>query len=205
MLLHLAPKCLGGILPGAGNGSGVILSSAVEGGRGLGFDPATAFLNADGVNAVFSFLNSDTDTKVISTPRAVTLDNETGHLVGYSCLSNLFDHRWHARFARWFAGHYTNLGTILNVTPHISANDDIQLRIQPEVSSLAGTATKTVAGVVNQADIFDFRRIDTQVLIPSGNTLVMGGLLQNDVTKGSTKVPLLGDIPVLGLCLPQQV
>jgi general secretion pathway protein D len=99
---------------------------------------------------------------------------------------------------------YTNLGTILKVTPHISANSTISMRVIPEVSSFFGTATKTVSGTLNQADIFDVRHIETQVLIPSGNTLVMGGLVSDDRTKGYTKVPLLGDIPFLGAAFRSQ-
>jgi type II secretory pathway component GspD/PulD (secretin) len=46
--------------------------------------------------------------------------------------------------------------------------------------------------------LFDYRRIETQVLIPNANTLVMGGLVKDSPTAAYTKVPLLGDIPVLG-------
>jgi type II secretory pathway component GspD/PulD (secretin) len=90
------------------------------------------------------------------------------------------------------------LGTILKVTPRISANNYINLRVVPEVSDLGGTITKTVSGLTSQADFFDIRKIDTRVLIPSGNTLVMGGLVSDQSSKGNTKVPFLGDIPLLG-------
>ena len=57
---------------------------------------------------------------------------------------------------------------------------------------------KIVAGKVNEADIFRTSKIDTSVIIPSGNTLVMGGLVTDATFKNYTKVPLLGDIPGLG-------
>jgi type II secretory pathway component GspD/PulD (secretin) len=168
-----------------------------------GFDPATFFLNADGVSAVLSFLNTDADARILSTPRAVTLDNQ---------LAVLSVTRAQPIFATTAGTQgspggsqvtYTNVGTILKVTPHISANNTINLKVVPEVSDVAGIATKTVAGVVNQADIFDVRRIETQVLIPSGNTLVMGGLVSDSTTKGNIKVPILGDIPLLGVAFRQ--
>jgi type II secretory pathway component GspD/PulD (secretin) len=84
------------------------------------------------------------------------------------------------------------------VTPRISANDYIWLKVIPYVSSFFGTSTKTIAGQVYQADIFDSRHIDTQVLIPNANTLVMGGLVKDSPNSKYTKVPLLGDIPGLG-------
>ena len=93
---------------------------------------------------------------------------------------------------------YTNVGTTLLVTPRISANDKIWLKITPEVSSFAGVDSLTVGGLTYQADLFDYRSFDTQVLIPNAHTLVMGGLVQDNPITTSTKVPLLGDIPYLG-------
>jgi type II secretory pathway component GspD/PulD (secretin) len=60
-----------------------------------------------------------------------------------------------------------------------------------------------VAGELNEADVYSIRRIDTQVMIPSGNTLVMGGLINDQTTKAHTKVPLLGDLPGIGLVFRQ--
>ena len=90
------------------------------------------------------------------------------------------------------------MGTILQVTPRISANDKIWLKVTPQVSSFAGVSSQTVGGVTFQADLFDYRSFDTQVLIPNAHTLVMGGLVQDNPISSSTKVPLLGDIPYLG-------
>ena len=58
--------------------------------------------------------------------------------------------------------------------------------------------SKVVAGQTYQADEFDMRHIDTQVMIPDGNTLVMGGLVEDNPTAGWTSVPVLGNIPYLG-------
>ena len=94
---------------------------------------------------------------------------------------------------------YTNVGTVLTVTPRISANDYIWLRVVPDVSSFFGQrAPKPSAAQTYSADIFDFRHIETQVLIPNANTLVMGGMVTDSPTSHTTKVPVLGDIPVLG-------
>ena len=192
-----------------GTTDGNVLNSVVgNGGFGLntakGLFPATAFLNADGVSAVLSFLNSDLDATVISTPRAVTLDNETAKLSVTTAYPIFKATAGTQGSPGGSEVTYTNLGTILYVTPRISANNTISLKVIPEVSSLFGTSQKVVAGLVNQADIYDVRRIETQVLIPSGNTLVMGGLISDDRSKGYTKVPLLGDIPFLGAAFRSQ-
>src|SRR5438045_231686 len=72
------------------------------------------------------------------------------------------------------------------------------MRVVPEVSRVFDTVTKTVNGQTSQADEYDIRKMETRVMIPRGNTLVLGGLVQDDVRNGSTKVPLLGDVPFLG-------
>jgi type II secretory pathway component GspD/PulD (secretin) len=164
-----------------------------------GFNPATAFLDADGVNAVFSFLNKNAEAKVISAPRTVTLDNEPARIevTRASPIINVT-----AGTANTTGGSqitYTNLGIILNVTPRISANNYVNLRVVPEVSRIFDTVTKSlgVSGIF-QADEYDIRRMETRVMIPSGNTLVLGGLVQDDIRVQNTKVPLLGDIPFMG-------
>jgi type II secretory pathway component GspD/PulD (secretin) len=163
-----------------------------------GLDPSTAFLNADGVSAVISFLNQDADAQIIATPRVVTLDNETAH-IEVTRASPIFNSTAGTQGSPGGSTvTYTNLGTILDVTPHISANDYISLQVAPEVSDIFDTVTKTVAGVINQADEYDFRRVNTRVLIPNANTLVMGGFIKNNTANAYTKVPFMGDIPILG-------
>jgi type II secretory pathway component GspD/PulD (secretin) len=163
-----------------------------------GFNPGTAFLDADGVKLVFSFLNTYSDAKVLSAPRVVTVDNEPAHIAvtRASPIINVT-----AGTANTTGGSqitYTNLGVILDVTPRISANNYVNLKVVPEVSRIFDTVSKTIGGELYQADEYDVRRIETKVLIPSGNTLVMGGMIQDDIRDAGNKVPLLGDIPVLG-------
>ena len=82
--------------------------------------------------------------------------------------------------------------SILNVTPHISANNYVNLKVTPEVSRIFDTITRSVGpNGVFQADEYDIRKIDTRVMIPSGHTLVLGGLVQDDVRNATTKVPML--------------
>ena len=177
--------------------SGVLANPAVVASTVGGFGPE-GFLNADGLSAVISFLNSSSDAQIVSTPRVVTLDNEMATIAvtrGYPVFNVTAGT---ANTAGGSSVGYTNVGTVLNVTPRISANDQIWLKVNPEVSSFAGVQSQTVGGLTYQADLFDFRRFNTQVLIPNAHTLVMGGLVQDNPISTSTKVPLLGDIPGLG-------
>src|SRR6478736_278261 len=165
---------------------------------GGGFNPATAFLNADGVSAAISFLNLSGDTKVVSEPRMVTLDNQKA-TIDVGLLYPIVNVQ--ASTANTTAGSqisYSNLTVNLDVTPRIAANNYIELKVMQGVTRLGSKVTSTVSSEVNIVDSFLSRKLDTTVLIPSGNTLVMGGLVQDENKTESTKVPIMGDIPVLG-------
>ncbi len=173
-----------------------------------GTTPDIGFLNASGLSAVLSFLNSSADAQIMSTPRIVTLDNEEAQLSvtrGYPVF-NVSAGSQNSSGGSSVA--YSNVGTILHVTPRISANDYIWLKVRPEVSSFFGNFSQTTGGGTTAAGnpttqtltapIFDVRTMTTQVLIPNSNTLVLGGLVQDNPKGTYTKVPLLGDIPGLG-------
>ena len=187
----------------SGSSVSTVLNSIIgAGGLGAttagGFSPETFFLNADGVHAVVSFLNTYAEAKVISAPRTVTLDNETAKIevTRASPIINVT-----AGTANTTGGstiQYTNLGVILNVTPRISANNYVNLKVTPEVSRVFDTINRKVGDQIFQADEYDIRKIETRVMIPSGHTLVLGGLVQDDVRNGNIKVPVLGDIPIFG-------
>jgi len=163
-----------------------------------GFDAMTAFLNADGVAAVLSFLNKDAETEVISTPRAVTLDNQTAQLSVTRAFPVFQITPGSANSPAGATIIYTNLGTILNVTPRIAADNNISLKVVPEVSNIDSVDRQVINGEINTANIYAIRKIETSVMIPSGNTLVMGGLINDTKTKSYSKVPLLGDLPGIG-------
>jgi type II secretory pathway component GspD/PulD (secretin) len=167
--------------------------------KGSFFNPATAFMNADGVAAVLSFLNNYAETRVISSPRTVTLDNETATIE----VGTLFPIVNVTAGTQVAAGgssvSYSNLTVRLDVTPRISANDYVNLRVKPTVFRLGDVVRSSVNGIVSAVNSFQKREIDTTVMIPSGNTLVMGGLIEDNVHTENVKVPVLGDIPGLGL------
>jgi type II secretory pathway component GspD/PulD (secretin) len=195
-----ASSALGGL---AGSGVSSVLNSVLgNGGLSLdsarGLNPATFFLNADGVSLVLSFLNTYAETKVISSPRTVTLDNETSTIEVGTLYPIVNTSAGTSQTAGGSQITYSNLTVALKVTPRISANNYVKLSVSPRVVRLGSKVSSIVGGVVNNVDSFNTREILTSVMIPSGNTLVMGGLIEDSVALGNTKVPLLGDIPVLG-------
>jgi type II secretory pathway component GspD/PulD (secretin) len=164
-----------------------------------GLTPNIGFLSADGVKAVLSFLNESAEAQVVSTPRVVTLDNETATIEVTRAFPVINVTASTPNTSGGSTITYSNIGTILQVTPRITANDYIWLKVIPDVSSFFEAESVTIGGATYTADIFDQRHLETQVLIPTAHTLVMGGLLQDNPNSQYSKVPFLGDIPVLGL------
>ncbi len=92
---------------------------------------------------------------------------------------------------------YDNVGIILRVTPFISAEKTVEMIVAPEISTLNTTQTVPISNTVN-APTIDKRSAETVVVTPDGRTVVIGGLMQTLRTETIQKVPLLGDIPILG-------
>lgn len=184
-----------GVIGGVLRGPGVLMNDTAG---SFGFNPAAAFLNADGLSAALSFLNQSGETKVVSQPRMVTLDNQKA-TIDVGLLYPIVNVS--ASTANTTGGSqisYTNLTVNLDVTPRIAANNFIELKVQQGVLRLGQKFQSKVSDRINEVDSFLKRSLDTTVLIPSGNTLVMGGLIQDEKRNTSTKVPLLGDIPGMG-------
>ncbi|HYL04376.1 MAG TPA: type II secretion system secretin GspD [Steroidobacteraceae bacterium] len=155
-----------------------------------------------GVNfaAMLRAIRGDTDTNIIATPSAVTMDNQEAELKV-------------AQEVPFITGQFTNtgavtagavspfqtiqreeVGTILKVTPTISAEgNQVMLKISIESSSIGQKPAGAVDLVTNK------RTVSTTVLIEDGGVVVLGGLIENDSTRGEQRVPFLGNIPLIGL------
>ena len=91
---------------------------------------------------------------------------------------------------------YEDIGIILNVTPHINPDGLVIMDVSSEISTLTGT-TVPISETVN-APVFAKRFAESRVAILDGQTLVIGGLMEDRKTENVRKVPLLGNIPILG-------
>lgn len=91
---------------------------------------------------------------------------------------------------------YQDIGIILKVTPHINPDGLVTLDVSPEISTLTGT-TVPISETVD-APVFAKRSATSRVAIRDGQTIVIGGLMQDNKTEDIKKIPLLGDIPLIG-------
>lgn len=101
---------------------------------------------------------------------------------------------------------YTSVGIILRVTPFITAEGMVEMIVSPEISNLSDqtVAISTGTNAVG-APVINTRSADTVVVTPDGQTVVIGGLMQNSKTSTTSKIPLLGDIPGLGALFRRKV
>lgn len=164
-------------------GSGLTLGVGAESSSGVRY------------GLILKALQTDSAANILSTPSIVTLDNEEAEIIV-------------AQNLPFITGQFTGVGTVdpanpfqtierqdvgltLKVTPQINEGDTIKLDIEQEVSDVV-TITENSGPVTRK------RSIKTSVLVDDGGILVLGGLIEEIVDDTQSKVPLLGDIPLLG-------
>ncbi len=155
----------------------------------------TEFLN---IGALLRALQSDSNVNVLSTPNILTSDNQKAEIMvgenipfitgqsqtpstGGGAILTSVDRR--------------DVGINLKITPQITSDDNVRLDVYQEISNVTQTAglnPNQVGPSINK------RSATTTVVIKDRETMVIGGLIRDNVTSGETKVPLLGDIPLLG-------
>jgi len=160
----------------------------------------TAMLDAGRAQVLISFFNQDANSELLANPRVVTTDGTKATMnitQQYPLPQFQYSEQTASMQINGFA--YKDIGIILSVTPRINKDDFITLDVNPQVSS--STAVKKFQTGTSTFDIpiIETRQATTSVLIKSGNTLAIGGLLRTDVSDTFTKVPVLGDIPGLGV------
>jgi len=156
---------------------------------------ASAVFSASDFNVILSALKTTNDTKLVSNPTVVTLNNSEATInIGQEFPIPNYTYNQERGTYEVSGFEYKPLGIILKVTPQVNAQGFIKLTVEPEVSSSSESASFGGA----QIPIVVTRKTKTQVSLKDGFTMGIGGLIENRVTKGQTRVPVLGDIPVLG-------
>ncbi|MFC1594313.1 type IV pilus secretin PilQ [Candidatus Omnitrophota bacterium] len=153
-------------------------------------------LDFSGVQAVLELLYSRTDTNTLSNPRIVTLDNQPARItVGTKW--PVGQYTYNTDQAKWQVSgwEYLEFGILLKVTPHVNQAGFVTLEIEPEVSDQNGEITFEDATI----PILTTQETSTRVMIKDGETLIIAGLIKDKKIDTRKKVPILGDIPLLGL------
>lgn len=141
--------------------------------------------------AVVQAISQDTNSNILATPSIVTVDNEeASFLVGQEVPTITGSTLGGDNENPFQTVDRQEVGIKLKVTPQINEGDAVQMLIEQEVSSLSGATSVDV--IVNK------RELKTTVMANDGETIVLGGLIDEDVQESVSKIPLLGDIPILG-------
>jgi general secretion pathway protein D len=145
----------------------------------------------DGWGAVLQAVSTDTNSNILATPHLTTLDNEEAFFIVGQEVPIITGSSTGSNNANPFQSvDRKEVGIKLKVTPQINEGDAVQLLIEQEVSSVSGATSVDIT--INK------REIKTTVIVDDGGTIVLGGLIDEDVQESISKVPLLGDIPILG-------
>ncbi len=142
------------------------------------------------IDFALTILHKQVEAKLLANPRVLVLDNETATFE----IVREIPYRELRQVAREDPITYTafkDVGVQLKVRPHIARDGMIRLHIEPEFGVLVGLDPNGVPTV-------DTRRANTVAMIKDGQTIVMGGLRKREITKDISKVPILGDMPLLG-------
>ncbi len=138
---------------------------------------------------------NDSDVSILSTPQLLTLDNEEAEINVGSNVPYLTRQDSTAstttNAVNYNTYEYKDVGVILNITPHINEENFIRLKISQQVTKVTSGADKATPTTLK-------RTAKTTVVVKDNETVVIGGLVGDSTDDGTNKVPLLGDIPILG-------
>jgi general secretion pathway protein D len=141
--------------------------------------------------AIIQAVSSDTNSNILATPSITTLDNEEAYFIVGQEVPIITGSATGTNNNNPFQTvERQEVGIKLRVTPQVNEGNAVQLVIEQEVSSVSGTTGVDIS--INK------REIKTTVMADSGDTVVLGGLIDEDVQESVQKVPLLGDIPIIG-------
>jgi general secretion pathway protein D len=171
-------------------------------GTGLNIGVARGQITLPGVGTITNLqflaraLETNNKANILSTPNILTLDNEEARIIvgqNVPFVTGQFTSAASAAINPFQTIERRDVGLTLRVRPQISEGGVIKLVIYQEVSSIDDTRSNSTTGIIT-----NMRAIETNVLVDDGSIVVLGGLVQDSVTTNVEKVPVLGDIPVLG-------
>jgi type IV pilus assembly protein PilQ len=153
-------------------------------GNSIGPQPFTR--NALFIQGQINYLISHNDASILANPRVSALDNQQASLlVGQTYPLVYYDPR-----SGQFQAQYIDIGVKITITPVVNTDGYVTTNMDVERSS--------IVGLVQQFPILDNRKVVSNLRVKDGDTIVIGGLLDDESTVSVSKVPLLGDIPILG-------
>lgn len=191
----------GNIISAAGTTTTTNIGTAVGQGLNIGVVKGTTTIPGLGtvlnLSMLARILENDANANILSTPNLMTLDNEEAKIVigqNVPFITGSYAQTGGTTTTSPFQTYERkDVGLTLRIKPQVSQGGTVKLQIFQEVSSVQALTVNNAAGPVTNK-----RSLESSVLADEGQIIVLGGLIQDSVTNGEDKVPLLGDIPLLG-------
>ena len=163
------------------------------------------FLGND-FNATIRAIAQAGKTEVLSRPSVLARNNQQAIITVGQELPFITSSRFDALGNQINTIQYSDIGIILRVTPFITSDGMVEMIIQPEISNLTDQ-TVPISGGNNpvSAPVIAKRSADTVVVTPDAQTVIIGGLMENKKLTSESKIPFLGDIPVLGALFKRKI
>ena len=184
-----------GIASGTSNLTSALASGTLSIPNGLNVALLHNVGGALGLTALANFLQTQDGANILSEPTLMTLDNEEAKIVvgqNVPFITGQYAQTGNSSTVNPFQTYdRKDVGLTLKVRPQITAGNSIRLDVYQEVSSV--DSSTTAGGIITNK-----RSIQTSVLVDDAQTIVLGGLMQDQVTDNNSKVPGLGDIPGIG-------
>ena len=154
------------------------------------------------LSVTLNFLKQRTDTKIISNPSLAVLNHQEARIhIGEEFPVPTFSVDPQTGNTTVSGFETKTIGTVLVVTPHVNPAREIVVDLKPEVVSVGSNATFQIGDTSSDTvslPRFNTQTVQTQVRIASGETVAIGGLVKTEEVIQENKVPLLGDLPILG-------
>ncbi|MBF0368111.1 MAG: type II secretion system secretin GspD [Magnetococcales bacterium] len=180
---------------GSGTGLFTLAAQLGEGSSSVSFDPeglSIGFTDASHIAGLIRALRKDTSTNILSTPTVVTMDNEEAEIIVGQNVPFITSSSTDNAGNPFQTITREDVGLSLKVTPQINEGDAIRMNIEFEDSVVTPSTVSTADVVTNT------RSIKTVVMVDHTRILVLGGLIKDDLVETADKVPVLGDLPLLG-------
>ena len=158
-----------------------------------GFSYAIASSAGDTIKAVLNMLANNNKLNILSSPHIMVADNQTAKIQVGDSVPTAGPQSVGAAGVVVSSVQYLDTGVILSVTPHINAGGLVNLDINQEVSNASSTTTSGL-----NSPTISKRSAKTMVTVQSGETMVLGGLISENSSAGSSGLPFLSSIPILG-------
>jgi type II secretory pathway component HofQ len=156
---------------------------------------STATLSVSDFNLVINALKANGDVEIISNPTILTLHNHEASILIGEKYPIIQSETSEVGFTTESLDHYEPVGVHLQVVPQIMDNRYINIIIRPAVTSLGSAVQGTTGLSINRINTTE---ANTQAIVRSGETVVIGGLIRDRIENEITKLPLLGSLPIIG-------